>query len=257
MAECTYKPWNPYIHVTPKLKGLYGTNYTDIDDSRGLICGGDFSLPQLDSAWATYEMQNKNYNNIFVRQMENMDVNFDIAKQQSLMSAIAGTFTGGISGGVSGALAGSKAGPYGAIAGAAIGGTVGLGAGAIGGAIDYKNLERLQSENRSFATDMYNYNLQNIKAIPNSLTKSSALTFNTRIWPFVEHYECTQKEKDAFTDKLRYNGMTVMKIGKIADYKLPDELSYIKGQVIRLSTVNGESALASEIYNEINKGVYI
>ena len=47
IADCTYKPWSPYIHIMPKLKGLYGDNFVSIDDARGLICGGDMSLPQL------------------------------------------------------------------------------------------------------------------------------------------------------------------------------------------------------------------
>ena len=47
LADCTYKHWSPYIHILPKLKGLYGDNFVSIDDARGLICGGDMSLPQL------------------------------------------------------------------------------------------------------------------------------------------------------------------------------------------------------------------
>ena len=47
LADCTYKPWSPYIHILPRLKGLYGDNFVHIDDARGLICGGDMSLPQL------------------------------------------------------------------------------------------------------------------------------------------------------------------------------------------------------------------
>ena len=50
LADCTYKPWAPYIHILPKLKGLYGDNFVAIDDARGLICGGDMSLPQLSNA---------------------------------------------------------------------------------------------------------------------------------------------------------------------------------------------------------------
>ena len=50
LADCTYKPWSPYIHILPKLKGLYGDNFVSIDDARGLICGGDMSLPQLSNA---------------------------------------------------------------------------------------------------------------------------------------------------------------------------------------------------------------
>lgn len=257
-VECTYKPFNPYIHVTPKLKGLYGSNYTVIDDMRGLICGGDFSLPQLSNTWANYELSNKNYQQIFDRTIQNLDVQYDVAKQQALIGAITGTITGTASGGVSGAITGSKlGGGYGAIAGAAIGAIAGGGASLAGGIADYQNTKRLQEENRDFQTDLFNYNLQNIQAIPSSLTKSSALTFNTRIWPFLEYYTCTDDEKNAFRNKLKYNGMTVMKIDTISNYIYDDDYYFLKGKLIRLDNVNGESGMVAEIYNEIYKGIYI
>ena len=256
-VECTYKPFNPYIHVTPKLKGLYGTNYTTIDDMRGLICGGDFSLPQLSNAWANYELQNKNYENIFYRQIQNLEVQYDVAKTQSIVSSIAGTLTGGAAGAGTGAMMGAKAGPYGAIAGTVIGGTVGTGAAIAGGIADYRNLVKLQEENIDYQTDLYHYNLQNIQAIPSSLAKSSALTFNTRVWPFLEYYTCTETEKNAFRNKLKYNGMTVMKIDNINNYIYDDDYYFLQGQLIRLDNVNGESGMVAEIYNELFKGVFI
>ena len=257
-VECTYKPFNPYIHVTPKLKGLYGNNYTVIDDMRGLICGGDYSLPQLSNAWANYELSNKNYQQIFDRQIQNLDVQYDVAKQQALASAITGTITGTASGGVSGAMIGSKIGGlHGAIGGAAIGGVAGGVTSLYGGIVDYQNTKRLQEENRDFQTDLFNYNLQNIQAIPSSLTKSSALTFNTRVWPFLEYYTCTDDEKNAFRNKLKYNGMTVMKIDTISNYIYNDDYYFLKGKLIRLNNVNGESGIVAEIYNELYKGIYI
>lgn len=255
--ECTYKPFNPYIHVTPVLKGLYGTEYGSLDDMRGLICGGSFSLGQLTSAWSAYELNNVNYQAVFDRTIQNLDVQYDVAKQQALVSTFTGALTGGATGATTGAMAGSKiGGGYGAIAGAAIGGTLGTGASIAGGVIDYQNLKKLQEENRDFQTDLYNYNLQNIKAIPESLSKGSAFTINTRIWPMIEYFKATDEETQALKDKLTYNGMTVMKIGKIADYILNSSISFIQGKMIRLLDV-GESAIASEIYNEIYKGVYI
>lgn len=41
--DYAYKPFTPYIHANINFKGLYGA---DTDDTRGLICSGDFSLPQ-------------------------------------------------------------------------------------------------------------------------------------------------------------------------------------------------------------------
>ena len=41
IADCTYKPYTPYIRVAPQFAWLYGTEY---GDARGLICSGDFSI---------------------------------------------------------------------------------------------------------------------------------------------------------------------------------------------------------------------
>ena len=257
--ECNYKPWNPYIHILPKLKGLYGDNFSNLDDARGLICGGDFSLTQLSNEWANYQLNNKTYQEMFDRQIKNLDVNNSVAMQQAEFQSVAGAFTGGIGGAVSGALVGAKAGGYGALAGGLIGGVGGLAMGVGGGALDVENLKKLQSEARGFATDMYNYNLQNIQAIPTSITKTTALTYNTRVWPFIEYYTCTDTEKQALRDKIKYNGMTVMAIGKLSDYVdfTTDEKQFIIGEVIRLPDLQEDSHTANEIYNEIRKGVYI
>ena len=248
LADCTYKPWSPYIHILPKLKGLYGDNFVSIDDARGLICGGDMSLSQLSNEWANYQLQNKTYQEMFDRQIKNMDVQNDVNRQGALAQAIVAPIVGGAAGAATGAKIG---GGYGAIAGAAVG-AIG---GAVTGALDYSNTVRMMEENRQYAIDMYGYNLQNIQAIPTSLTKTSALTYNTRVWPFIEYYTCTESERKALKDKIKYNGMTVMKIGQLSDYPLGEDRFY-KGQVIRLNT-NMDSHMAYEIYNELKKGVYL
>ena len=248
LADCTYKPWSPYIHILPKLKGLYGDNFVAIDDARGLICGGDMSLPQLSNAWANYQLQNKTYHDVFVREIKHMDVQNDINKQGAIAQLIASPFIGGAS---LGAAAGQFGGMQGAVAGA-IGGAVG---GLATSALDLRNSLRMMEENKKFATDMYTYNLQNIQAIPTSLTKTSALTYNTRVWPFIEYYTCTDAERNALADKMKYNGMTIMKIGKLTDYLLGEDKFY-KGQLIRLN-IKVDSHMAYEIYNELNKGVYL
>ena len=150
-----------------------------------------------------------------------------------------------------------------AAAGAQMGGVngmaIGAGVGAVGGlatsALDFRNNLRMMEENRQYKIDMYGYNLQNIQAIPTSLTKTSALTYNTRVWPFIEYYTCTDAERNALADKMKYNGMTIMKIGKLTDYLLGEDKFY-KGQLIRLN-INVDSHMAYEIYNELNKGVYL
>ena len=247
LADCTYKPWSPYIHILPKLKGLYGDNFVSIDDARGLICGGDMSLPQLSNAWANYQLQNKTYQEMFDRQIKNMDVQNDINLQGAFVQTLFAPITGGSLGGSSGAQFGK---------GAAVAGTAaGIIGGGITSAIDFQNTIKMMEENRQYKIDMYGYNLQNIQAIPTSLTKTSALTYNTRVWPFIEYYTCTDAERNALKDKMKYNGMTIMKIGKLTDYLLGED-NFYKGQLIRLN-IKVDSHMAYEIYNELNKGVYL
>lgn len=248
LADCTYKPWSPYIHILPKLKGLYGDNFVAIDDARGLICGGDMSLPQLSNAWANYQLQNKTYQEMFDRQIKNMDVQNDINRQGALAQLIASPITGGAAGAAAGAQMG---GAYGAIAG----GVVGAVGGGITAGLDYANSLKMMEENRQYAIDMYGYKLQNIQAIPTSLTKTSALTYNTRVWPFIEYYTCTEDERTALKDKIKYNGMTIMKVSQLRNYLLGKD-NFYKGKLIRLN-IKVDSHMAYEIYNELNKGVYL
>lgn len=249
IAECTYKPFTPYIHILPKLKGLYGDNFVSIDDARGLVCGGDFSLPQTTSVWANYELSNKNYQAVFDRQLQNMDVNNSIARQEAIWQLTAGSVSGTAGGAAAGAMVGG-------IPGAIVGAVGGAAASTFGGIMDYSNLTKRQEEARQYSIDMYNYQLQNIQAIPQSLAKSSALTYNTRFWPFVEYFTCTPTEKDIFKNKIKYNGMTVMAITTLNDF-VAGTGHFYKGQIIRLEGLEEDSHIAYVIYEELNKGVYI
>ena len=252
---CSYKPYTPFIQVAPLFnKGsLYGANYKD---GRGLICGGDFSLPQLTDAWANYELQNKNYQKQFDRQIENMEVNNAIQREQQIWSIA----TGALSGAVGGALASSTVGSAlgGPIAGGIAGG-VGAAAGMItsvaGGVRDYQLSEELREEALDYTKDLYSYNLQNIQALPYGLSKVSPFNANNKIFPFLEFYDCTDMEKEALKNKLYYDGMTVMRIGSLQEFR-QSEPSYIKGKLIRLESI-GDYHMVSEIANELNKGIFI
>lgn len=246
-VDCTYKPYNPYIHVNPDFGGLYGDDY---NDSRGLICQGDFTVGMISDAFTTYELNNKNYQQIFNRQMQNMDVSNEIARAEQGVKSVTGTITGTITGALAGGIVG---GGYGAAAGA----IVGFGAGVAGGIADYSNLDKQLKENKSYAADMYNFSLQNIKALPYTMTRCTALTFNNKLFPFIEHYTCTDEEKEAFINKMRYDGMTVNAVGKIRDYTDQDK-RLVRGQLIRIDEgIKEDAHIVDEIYNEIKKGVYI
>ena len=242
----TYKPYQPFINVAPKFGRLYGK---DFKDNRGLILSGDFSLPIVRDAWINYQLQNKNYQLAFDRQIENMEVNYGWQRAQGIANAIAGT----IQGGTTGAMAG---GMLGGVPGAVIGGVVGTAGSLATGVVDVTMQEAIHNEALDYARDNFGYQLGNIKALPNTLNKVSSIVANSKLFPFVEYYTCTDEEKKAFDDKLKYNGMSIGRIGHILDFKHPDAQTYIKGQIIRLEG-EFDTHTANEIANEFMKGWYI
>ena len=244
-VDCNYKPFNPYIHINPNFKYLYGL---DFNDSRGLICGGDFSLPQLSNAWANYQLNNKNYQNIFDRQIENMEVNNAIQRKKEILGVGLGMI-GGVAGG---AMAGAKGGPVGIASGVVVGG---IGS-ALAGGIDVMLNERSRIEALDYTKDQFGYQLGNIQAIPTSLSKTSALTYNNKIFPVLEYYTCTEEERKALENKLKYNGMTVMRIGTIQEF-IRETPTYIKGKLIRLENTGEDFHYVSELAQEFDKGVFI
>ena len=105
-VDCTYKPFQPWIHIIPKLGGLYGDNFVAIDDCRGLVLGGEYSVTQLSNTWATYKLQNSTYQEMFDREIKHMDVENDLARQEQLAKSITGSVTGTVTGAMAGGLAG-------------------------------------------------------------------------------------------------------------------------------------------------------
>ena len=243
----TYKPYNPYIRVSPNFSRLYGANF---GDARGLICGGDFSMTQTNDAWEQYELQNKNYQKIFDRQIENMEVNNRVQRVGDITGAIAGTASGAVSGMAGGAMAG------GGVPGAIIGGIAGGITSAGAGVADVLLNEKLRAEAIDYAKDQYGYNLQNIKALPYSLTKVGTQNTDYKIWPFVEYYTCTDTEKEALLNKLEWNGYTIERIGTIDAFLYPDKETFVQGKIIRLEAVNAGSNITNVINVELQKGVY-
>ena len=243
----TYKPYQPFINVAPKFGRLYGN---DFKDNRGLILSGDFSLPIVTDAWINYQLQNKNYLLAFDRQIENMEVNYGWQRAQGIANAATGTLQGGASGALAG---GMTAGATGAV----IGGVLGAGASLAGGIADLNMQSGLHNEALDFARDNFGFQLGNIKALPNTLNKVSSIVANSKLFPFVEYYTCTNEEREAFDNKIKYNGMTIGRIGTIAKFLNPADIqTYVKGQLIRLEGKYDTHEI-NEIANEFMKGWYI
>lgn len=251
--DCEYKPFSPYIHVNPNFGGLYGQDW---NDARGLILSGDFSLAQIKSQWQQYQMQNKNFQNIFDRQIQNMEVQHKAQRIQDIAGGIAGVSSGA----AGGALLGSMVPGIGTAVGAMVGGALSIG----GGVADYAINEMLRNEAIDYTKDLFGYQLGNIQALPYTLTKVSSFNNNNKIFPVLEYYTCTDTEKEALAHKIAYNGMSVGVIGTMNQfiqnswsYNGIESKGYIKGQLIRLETIDDDYHIVNAIAGELNKGVYI
>ena len=246
-VNCSYKPQTPYIQLNPNFKKLYGQNATtglsagDYNDQRGLICGGDFSLPNVSDAWANYQMQNKNYQNIFDREIQSMEMSNRYQRVSDWMNLVSGTAKAGMAiGSLSNPVAGG------------VSAAINLGTGTASNIMS----DRLRDEQLNLKKDLFNYNLQNVQALPQSVSKTAAFNINSKYVPFLEKYTCTEEEKNALRDKLRWQGMTVMRTGQIEDYVWSDD-TYIEAMPLRLTGLGDDTHTAQTIAQELNMGTYI
>ena len=251
-VSATYKPYNPYIRVRPEFGRMFGEDYRD---GRGLILQGDFSIPTMSNAWSNYELQNKNYLNSFNREIQSMNLQNRIANENDIWNAVAGSFQGTVSGAVAGGMMG---GAYGAIAGGIVGGAASI----AGGVRDIQNNRALRNDTISKAKTLFNYQMDNIKALPNTIRNVGSLTIDNVLVPVLEFYQASEDEIDAFNKKMKYYGMSVMKVGTILEYLNPNEETFIQGELLRLLPPEGinteaDNHLAEEISLELQKGLYI
>lgn len=251
-VDATYLPLNPYIRVAPLFGGLYGKEF---EDARGLICGGDFSLPVVNSAWISYQQSNKYYQAIFDRQVSNLEFNNKINRTMQGWQVGAGI----VQGGASGAVAGSTFGPWGAAGGAA----AGLVASTLGGAYDLNLSEQLRQEQLRYNSDIHDLNIATIQAQPYSLSKTTAFTANNKIFPILEYYTCSNEEKELVATHIINYSMTVGAIGKLKDY-IKNTWQYnnvyarnfIKGTFLKLKDLFEDYHYLNALNEELNIGVY-
>lgn len=250
-VDATYIPFNPFIRIAPAFGGLYGAEFKD---ARGLICGGDFSLPIITSAWVSYQQNNKQYQNIFDRQIKNLEFTQEQQRIQERWNAA----TGAVSGGMQGAQMGAAAGPWGAIAGAVIG----AGASLAGASLDQYYNELARREAIGYSKDVHRLNLQSIEAQPDSLARTTAFNAINKIFPILEYFTCTDEEKNAIAKSIAENSMRAGFVTTIAEisqnrwvYGDLEDRGYIAGKLIRAS-MNEDPHYLTALNAELLTGFY-
>ena len=250
-VDATYIPFNPFIRIAPAFGGLYGAEFKD---ARGLICGGDFSLPIITSAWVSYQQNNKQYQNIFDRQIKNIEFTQEQQRIQERWNAATGVVSGAVQGGQMGAAAG----PWGAAAGAVIGAGVSL----AGAGLDQYYNELARREAIGYSKDVHRLSLQNIEAQPDSLTRTTAFTAINKIFPILEYFTCTDEEKNAIAKSIAENSMRAGFVTTIAEiarnrwfYGDLEDRGYISGKLIRAS-LNEDPHYLISLNSELLTGFY-
>lgn len=256
-VRCTYMPIQPYIRIAPIWGGLYGNENFD-KDPRGLICGGNYSIARLNDAWVQYQEQNKNFEAIFNREIQHMDVQRKYERASQIGGAIAGTVTGAAAGAASGAFVGGGV-------GAAVGGVVGGVGAAVTGAADVVHAEKLFQESKSYATDMHFMQLGNVQALPRSLAKTTAFNVDNRYFPILATYLPTENEVNMVDEYINTHSMNVNAVGKPENYiynrycKEGDtytDRGFISGSIIKIETTF-DTHFVDELNKEFQKGVYL
>lgn len=247
-VDITYLPVSSYLHVVPNLKGLYG-NYSD-NSPIGLICKGEFSINSVKEQYIQFMQNNKNYENIFRAEINTNDKSHELQVEQQRIANWLGSAATGVQ------------------TGAFLGGGVGVGAGigtglltGIAGEVDINYGNKLYELNKKYKQDVHNYQLDNIKAMPNSLSKVTSYTKNNQLFPVLERYEATEVEKEAVAQNVIDYSMNVGVIGKPIDYVYNDwsyngntSRGYFKAQLIKidLNTYHESDAISTELA----RGVY-
>lgn len=236
----TCLPITPYIKVSPRFGGLYGQTFEK--EKRGLVLGGNFSIAYLSDPWKNFVNQNKNYSDIFDREVESIE----LRNKYALAGDILGAATGAI--GMAGKGASLGGGGIGSIAGAAAGAVAGLATGAADVAIS----EKLRNDSLELKKDLFGFQLGNIQAAPKTTARSTSYNVDSMYFPVLEYYTATDEEKEAFRNKIVYDGMTIGVIGKPFDYFD----NFVKAVIIRCPDIAGDYGIINAISNELSKGVY-
>ena len=229
-----YRPYSSYIKIQPEWDYLYGNpTYNDLTDMRGLIFNGNYSITQLSNAWAEYSNANKNYQQIFDKQVNTQIKKYDLNEKVRTK-------------------------------------TLGLRSYSLNPIKSVMNVigesKQMDFDREMFNVDMqaqrelFGYQLDNIKSQPDGISKLTSLNIDFRIYPYVEIYEPTAEDLTFFRNNSRWNGMTIMVVGKIGQFIKPGDETYVEATLLRFNEPIAESSdthLVREINKELNTGIYI
>lgn len=275
----TLKPYDTIFRICPVFNSdsLYGGNYKD---ARGLIWQGGFSLSQVTDAWTEYKLQNSTYESIFDREVKNLEISNDVARQQETLAydtayknaqtsidaarnkAIVNTVVG-VASAAAGAVSGNPMAVMAGVGAMASGLNSAMSIGAQRETAE-RNLEAakqsqrlndtLRAESLDFKKDIWNLTNQAIEARPSTIAANTEYSYINNNKAYIEVYDCTDTEKEFIRLYLQYNGMKIDQIGLLRSYLVGDE-SYIQATPLFLEGLT--PVISNAIQAELAAGIYV
>ena len=213
-TKITLRPYNTIIYVRPSTKGLLMYDY---DDKDCLIISEDFSLTAVTSEWTNYIYNNRNYNDVFERQIQGREFErtwerkIEEAQKKSdewtsrnISAQKASTYTGNLP-------------------------IISSVAGAIGTAfqdqtylqmaqIDRQYNEAMYQEGIQLSRDLFEMQLENIQSQP--IVPSKISTLDAKLLPgvYLEYYSSNPSELQAINDFYKFNGNRIDAYGTFSQY---------------------------------------
>lgn len=185
-VNCRYAPYQSYISLQPQWSMFYGAEI-GLKDTRGLNLTSTNSVTRTSNQWQDYVLQNQNYQDIFNRQIQSMDAQFDTRANQAVENMIFGLFRTGMS-------TESRLGEKDAARDMGLS-LMGDGLNLIQQGLNYRDLVGDFRERRSATVDIFNLQNGNIKARADTLSKVNAMSPIYNTWPYIEIYTTTPEEK--------------------------------------------------------------
>lgn len=245
-TKITLKPYASIIYIRPSTKGLL---INDWDDKDCLIINEDFSLTNVTNAWTQYIYNNKNYSNIFEREIQGREFErtwerrieqaqrkADEWSARNISSQKARTYTGNLP------IVSNVAGAF--------------GAGIIDetymqmAQLDRQYNEAVYQEGMSLSRDMFEYQMENIQSQPNIPSKITTIDVKFLDGVYLEFYSTNDTELLAIQNYYRYNGNRIDAYGTFSNYWG----WFVKGKII--ISDNYTQPEIDEINRRLDMGIF-
>lgn len=245
-TKITLKPFASVIYVRPSTKGLL---IKDFDDKDCLIINEDFSLTNVSSEWTNYIYNNRNYENVFNREIqgrefqrtwerkvEQANARSDEWNARSISAQKARTYTGNI--------------PMISDISAAIGTAWADSAYMQAAAMDRQYNEAMYEEGLNQSRDLFRYQLDNIQSQPAIPSKITTIDCKFLDGIYLEFYSTNDTEKLAIKSYIKYNGNRIDDYGTFANYWG----HFVRGKIIK--TKNYTQPETDELNRRLQMGIY-